>query len=174
MLQTSVQSFQDATALMAHYASLRTKLRAPPPPKPAPAIVQVAVSEAPDTAYSAPRPPTLEEFNEQISCGKLRASHANVMRLAKLLEQKHGLRGGDIPGQRRTYKVVRARQEWFWMLRCLWKLSYLKIAHHADRDHTTVLHGVRQHESLLQKEEFNRDRLTVPVVFSLMDGQLGS
>lgn len=174
MLQTSVQNFHDATALMAHYASLRTKLRAPPPPKPAPAVVQAAASEAPDTMSSTPRPPTLEEFNEQISCGKLRASHANVMRLAKLLEQKHDLKGGDIAGIRRTDKVVRARQEWFWMLRVFWKLSFTKIAHHADRDHTTVLHGVRQHESRLKEEEFNREHLTVPVVFPLMDGQRGS
>ena len=67
MLQTSVQNFNDADALMAHYASLRTKLRAPPPPKPAPAIAQMAVTDAPDDRPPAPRPPTLDEFKDQIS-----------------------------------------------------------------------------------------------------------
>ena len=61
--------------------------------------------------------------------------------------QKHGFKLIDLQSPRRETALVRARHEAFW--RCLTEttMSYPQIGRHfGGRDHTTVLHGYRQHQ----------------------------
>ncbi len=59
---------------------------------------------------------------------------------------KHGLRPADLLGPRRTKVFVLPRHEAMYRIAAERSdLSYPRIAAYFDRDHTTVLHGVRKH-----------------------------
>jgi hypothetical protein len=157
MLQTTVQEFHSADALMAHYATLRQRMREPLPAKdkaaPAPLPTPAKqTGEAPDTAEVKCYTMTLEDFLEQISCGKLVASQANGMRLAKLLDVKWGLPVGSVQGRSRTRPTILARQEWYYILVKVWGWPYGQTGRYTQRDHTSVLHGVAKHIARLQAQ----------------------
>ena len=59
---------------------------------------------------------------------------------------KHGLHIDDLTGPRRSKKVSYPRQEAMYRMRMETPLSYPAIgARLGDRDHTTVMHGVKAH-----------------------------
>ena len=60
---------------------------------------------------------------------------------------KHGLTLPEIMGADRRHHVAHARQEAFWVLRDTYpEMSLPAIGRMFGKDHTTVLHGIRQHE----------------------------
>jgi len=60
--------------------------------------------------------------------------------------EKHGCAIDQITGPRRSKGVSRARQEAMYRMRMETPLSYPAIgARLGDRDHTTVIHGVKAH-----------------------------
>ncbi|CAB4124801.1 Chromosomal replication initiator, DnaA C-terminal [uncultured Caudovirales phage] len=163
-LQTPIREFADAAAMMAHYAELRARLRSPPPkpvalPVPVvklePAPLPAPPADAPDLFAALEMvdhtPENLEEFLEQISCGKLVASRANGMRLAKLLEAHHRLPHGCLRGRSRVQPITRARQEWYWILVRQWGWPYGQTGRYTGFDHTTVIHGVARHAARLAR-----------------------
>lgn len=73
------------------------------------------------------------------------------------VEAEYGLNPGELLSLRRTTRVVRPRQDFMWRCRQVkWgdgtpRYSLPKIGQHlGGLDHTTVLHGVRQHERRLR------------------------
>lgn len=67
----------------------------------------------------------------------------NRQRIIAEVAAKHDLTVTSLKGERRTRPFVRARQEAFYRLRAELRLSFPQIGAIFDRDHTTVLHGVR-------------------------------
>lgn len=64
---------------------------------------------------------------------------------------KHGVTEEEILGRRQSQDVVRARHECFYRLSKEIGYSLPKIGMiMGDRDHTTVLHGIRKHEARLR------------------------
>lgn len=72
---------------------------------------------------------------------------------AKLIEiaERHGVTREDILGHRRFTRIVHARWEyWHYLVRERgWSL--MQAAMNTKHDHTSVLHGVRQHEKRIQE-----------------------
>ena len=60
-----------------------------------------------------------------------------------------GLAAGDLVSKSRSRPLTTARHVAMYLLRELTGLSLIKIGDHFDRDHTTVLHGVKKIEGLM-------------------------
>jgi chromosomal replication initiator protein len=60
-----------------------------------------------------------------------------------------GLGPGDLASKSRSRPLTTARHVAMYLLRELTGLSLIKIGEHFDRDHTTVLHGIKKIESLM-------------------------
>lgn len=61
---------------------------------------------------------------------------------------KYDLTVAELRGKRRVHRIAHPRQEAMWMMRQAGK-SLPQIGAYLNRDHTTVLHGVRRHEARL-------------------------
>jgi chromosomal replication initiation ATPase DnaA len=59
---------------------------------------------------------------------------------------KHGTTRKQIIGPRRTAVIVRARQEVYYRTSRETMMSLLAIGRLLNRDHTTILHGICEHE----------------------------
>jgi chromosomal replication initiation ATPase DnaA len=64
----------------------------------------------------------------------------------------HGLPVPWVLGKSRVQRIVRARQEIMWKLNLL-GLSMPQIGKRLNRDHTTVLHGIRKHQKRIEEGE---------------------
>ena len=74
-------------------------------------------------------------------------------KLAISVATKHGISFSDLVSHRREKTLVRARHEAMWRLRRNTRLSLPQIAKIlGKRDHTTIMHGIRQHEKRLMGE----------------------
>ena len=74
------------------------------------------------------------------------------IRPAMILEETaayFGLGPGDLVSKSRSRPLTTARHVAMYLLRELTGLSLIKIGEHFDRDHTTVLHGVKKIEGLM-------------------------
>ncbi len=68
--------------------------------------------------------------------------------------EKHKFTVDDLKGTSRKAPVVRARQEAMWRIHTECRLSLPKIGQRlGSKDHTTVLHGIRQHVRRKASEE---------------------
>jgi chromosomal replication initiation ATPase DnaA len=68
---------------------------------------------------------------------------AVVLSIADLVSEETGIRLAEIYGHSRVPKVVMARQLVMYICYERHGLSYPAIGHALNRDHSTVLHGVR-------------------------------
>ena len=60
---------------------------------------------------------------------------------------KHGITLSDLDGDRKFKKFVEARGEAWWRGRHELKKGYLWLAFYSgQKDHTTVIHGIKRHE----------------------------
>lgn len=59
----------------------------------------------------------------------------------------------EILGRRRTARIASARLLAYWVLSRHADLSYSAIGRLFDRDHSTILAGVRRHEAILRTDE---------------------
>tara|TARA_R110000868_G_scaffold378314_2_gene643760 strand:+ start:252 stop:659 length:408 start_codon:yes stop_codon:yes gene_type:complete len=67
--------------------------------------------------------------------------------------QKHGVSVADIKGQSRRPMFVKARQEAAYEIREQRGLSLPQISKMlGDRDHTSILHGIKRHTAFLAKQ----------------------
>jgi DnaA-like protein len=74
---------------------------------------------------------------------------------------KYGISLADIRCSVRSGKFVRARQECYFRLRTERRLSLSQIGKFCGRaDHTSVLYGIRMHESRLSGQPYQRSRTT--------------
>lgn len=62
-----------------------------------------------------------------------------------LVCMKHGVGRRDILGPSHYYTICRVRYEFAWLLKFNMGLSLTRIGQILNRDHTTILHGLRQH-----------------------------
>ena len=70
--------------------------------------------------------------------------------------RKYGITLNDLDGKRMFRKFVEARSEAWWRGRHELKKSYLWLAFYSgQKDHTTVLHGVKRHEEKLSRASQN-------------------
>jgi chromosomal replication initiator protein len=75
------------------------------------------------------------------------------LKILRDVAERHGVTVGDIKGVSRKIKFVRARQEACYLLREELKLSYPRIGLHlGNKDHTTILHGIRKYKKTHLKE----------------------
>jgi hypothetical protein len=65
--------------------------------------------------------------------------------LAKEICEQHGADFDEVCGDRRYQRLVLIRQEIFYRIRVDLGMSYPEIGKRFNRDHTTILHGVRRH-----------------------------
>ena len=154
---TPARAFTDAAALRAHYADLQRRMYAPRPrpvpPVPAPipvaspvaapadpndgAVIAASVQAMVDRDYG--RPQGVPDIPGPTSTA------TTVRRILATVARMHGMTVEDLKGPRRTARVVRARQD---AMAAVWlncsKLSLPAIGRIMRRDHTTVLHALRQ------------------------------
>lgn len=65
--------------------------------------------------------------------------------LAKEICDQHGADFDEVCGDRRFQPLVLIRQEIFYRIRVELGMSYPEIGKRFNRDHTTIMHGVRRH-----------------------------
>jgi hypothetical protein len=134
-----------------HYAAVRQRIMAAswyrdPPTERIDLLAKVAPPPAPPkpsyfyrTIYIEPIGPGLTVLPPQ-TAGK------TTKQIIREVVEKHGIRVWELKSGRRAHEVVLARQEACYRLRVERKMSLPEIGRRlGGRDHTTVLHGCRQH-----------------------------
>jgi Bacterial dnaA protein helix-turn-helix len=97
-------------------------------------------------APPAPRPP-VHVPRETPKEGPLVVSGPPIVReVVRSVADTHGISPHLIVGRSRCAAVTAARQEVYYWLRHTGRFSMPRIGRWLDRDHTTVLHGIRQTE----------------------------
>lgn len=80
---------------------------------------------------------------------ELEAQPPKVRQIVKYVADRRGVTGANIIGQRRTSRIVLARQIVMYLASTITFLSLSEIGQClGNRDHTTILHGVRRIEGL--------------------------
>ena len=80
--------------------------------------------------------------------------------IIRRVAQYRGVSLADLKGPRRWAHWAQARKECYWLLRKHTNLSLPAIGHvMGNRDHTTVLHGIRRVYALAQRSEAYADEL---------------
>lgn len=81
-----------------------------------------------------------------------RPPHRPTMReIAGLVAAGHGLTIEDLRGRSRVRQIVLSRQEAMALIRINTSHSLPKIGRFFNRDHTTVLHGIRAYRGRVQE-----------------------
>lgn len=136
----------NATALRKHYSDVRQRLNTPPAKKKAveqpiirPVVVEIVKQDEPkpfidideslkETLRWRPKERMLE-----ILCGR-------------------GITIEELKVDKREKPYVRARWEIYWMLLNEFGWSRARIGKYFNKDHTTVLHGIKQWEKILKEK----------------------
>ncbi len=140
--------FESASELRAHYAGVRSRLY----PRrvrfePAPVVV-----EPPAPVVVAPEPPVVEaESTPAPSNDDNQEPHIPTVRdIQKAVCAHYGLTYIDMVTHRRTLSVVRPRQVAMYLARNMTPRTLPEIGRvFGDRDHSTILHGIRKIEALI-------------------------
>ena len=67
--------------------------------------------------------------------------------------ERHNLPPEALIAKDRTRHIVFARHEWWWVLRVKLGVDLAEIGRRSCADHTSVMHGVRQHQARLDRGE---------------------
>ena len=131
---------------------VRAQLREPPAPQPEPEPVaeEVQVEEGP-----APLPPVLaKQFSEAHQL--LRAAKITVVpRWKEILREtcaKYKIHPEEVLGKSREWPLIYCRREVYYRLRTELGMSLNQIGLKLNKDHTSVLHGVREYAKALGKQ----------------------
>jgi hypothetical protein len=109
--------------------------RKAPPPEPLRRAPRVVLSLWKGEIIVNPQPITMREIAEDVA-------------------YRHGVSVDDLTGPSRAKMHTGPRQEAMWMMSKAKRWSLPRIGQFfGDRDHTTVLHGVRRHEQRLKDEQ---------------------
>ena len=122
---------------------------APKPPRPRPVSPFVAVKERRKHKLFLR---AIEEIDEYGNIVVHELFTPPWKRIACEVAAKHQVSMTDLFSARRDQMVVRARHEIFWRCRYETTMSLPQIGKRfGDRDHTTVLHGIRKHTQRMEK-----------------------
>lgn len=146
-----------------HYKEVRLRLRAAPqrnivkvkveePPAPEPEPVPEVVHVEPEPA---PLPPIVaRQFTEAHQL--LRAARISPLaRWKEILRDvcaKHKIHPEAVTGNSRQAPLVKCRREVYWRLRTELGMSLSQIGNKLNKDHTSVLYGVKEYEKALGKQ----------------------
>lgn len=118
----------------------------PPPPRPRPVSPFVDVPRW-EKLFSKPIE-ALDEFGNVVVASTYMPQWK---RIALEVCAKHEIELNELLSPRRSREVVKARHECFWRCKKETSLSFPQIGRYfGSRDHTTVLHGIRQHEKRMR------------------------
>lgn len=132
---------------MRDYQAVRQRLRNPPNAVPdtpidlrpqwqKPEVIEIVEADVPPTAPPPPRIQFVTKFPELESINAVVCSYYKVARI-------------DFTSQRRTAYICKARQVAMYLARTLTPRSLPEIGRYMQRDHTTVISGVRKITKLL-------------------------
>lgn len=128
----------------AHYVGVRARLGVVPtkPPR---------VRRPPVAAAPLVWPPYVEPAPYDV-CEYLPMGHQTARDIIAEVASRHGMLARDILGVHRSKPVVLARQEAMWRVhRDRPEISFPQLGRLFDRDHSTVIHGIRSHEERRRK-----------------------
>lgn len=154
--------FETPEALYQHYQAVAHRLQSRRYVYPTDPVTKGYISPAPVTNDEPKRRllsaaeifPTLDEYFARIESGELVKSPATALRLVRLVAIKHELPVEKLLGPRRNRPIILARQEAYWWLYRKVGLSALATGKLiGNRDHTSVLQGVSQHEKKLAAQK---------------------
>lgn len=135
-----------------------------------PQQVFVVVKERPKQPDEAPAPTPVDV--QQIPITDAPDTPLRMDTIRRLVAQHYGVRKHDLLSDRRTADLVVPRHVVFYLGRRLTTLSLPMIGRHmGNRDHTTVLHGVRKIARDLQIDE--RLRASVEMLTEQLGGDPG-
>lgn len=83
---------------------------------------------------------------EQARMPEACSARLTIERIVSEVSASTGVPVRDITSDRRNLHIVAARHEVFWRLHAETDWSVAEIGRRLGRDHTTILHGIRQHE----------------------------
>jgi len=132
--------------LQQHYKAVRARLWAGAPPPP-----PVVVRPAPPPPPPPPASPTSDQFREAHEMLKL-AGIQGIPKwklISREVCEKHKVSLDELKGQRRTPRYIPVRYELYYRLRTELQMSWGQIGQLMNRDHSTILYGVKKHESNL-------------------------
>lgn len=146
----------NAVELVDHYKAVRARLNNPPPAirPPKPEIVRTLygfpigpINQLARTIYTRPIGPGME-------VAYCIDTHPRVKPMGEILKEvcrKYGFSVLDIKSMRRQGPLVRARFEFMWRAKKETKRSLPEIGRFLGKDHTTVLHGVRRFQDMIDR-----------------------
>lgn len=79
--------------------------------------------------------------------------------LLERVQEAYGVSERLLRSPERTKEACIARFTWWWLLRTMLGWSYPRIGALVGRDHTTVMHGVREFEKRGGPDQFNAGEL---------------
>jgi chromosomal replication initiator protein len=80
--------------------------------------------------------------------------------IIRRVAQYRGVSVADLKGPRRWAHFVQARHECYWLIRQHTRMSLPSIGHvMGNRDHSTILSGIRRVDALAQRSEAYADEL---------------
>ncbi len=159
------ESNEDIHAIMARQRAARERLRKLAP-RPAPVVNVEAAPIVPEEPPSAPleqyAPPSWAEFQVRVVWGKdsvdsrCDVRDTDLLSVAKIKEvlcHEFGVSPRDMTSSRRNAALARPRQIGYYLAREFTGRSLPVIGREFGRaDHTSVLHGIRRIESLLETD----------------------
>jgi chromosomal replication initiator protein len=79
-------------------------------------------------------------------------------RISRSIAKSYGIGFNELVSPRRDKYLVRARQEAMWLMKKYTQLSLPHIGRIlGDRDHTTVIHGIKAHQARIDASGGNSD-----------------
>lgn len=159
------QAFTNVTDMVTHYKRVRENLHknvyVPEPrsevEEPPPKKKLLPVEKRPTLSIE---PKYIEEYERSVkglveSGNQKKANRVTMRDIVDQVAKKHGFYFKDVMYPCRRKKYVAARYESFYRMRNELDMSFPRIAAFFNMDHTSVLHGVRQHEKRIKKENKN-------------------
>jgi len=160
-----VKEYTDPAKMLADYAALRRRMRAQVP-EPVSTKPQAEIVKPKILVFPMNRKVTIEEIAD-----RYRYAHPQCRLFAQsrvkdsgrlpdsgeilhIAIQRFGFSRLDLSSDRRTGKLVRARQITCWLMRHCTTLSLPAIGRKlGGRDHTTIMHAVRKIDDLRERDD---------------------
>lgn len=173
--------FASSAEMLEHYKQVRARLRkgkrpAPEPvalhepaapmllaPEPQEAVEEVSPAEVAVAEPPAPEPAAPHKRDFLWVSGQLATEYGEPMEagvqalrwriILKEVCEKHNITWEMMASTQRSYPIVRARQEAWWRMSRELRMSLPAIGRRCNRDHTSILHGIRKFQRLIDSGE---------------------
>lgn len=138
--------------LAAHYAEVRRRLWMAQPKKAV--VIPFPVKKVEEPIEPPPQPTTLDELIERAKEKFEPLKKSVVTVIMEEVAKRHNVEVKDMKGKSRKAYLTAPRAEFAWICVRQRKMSLTKVGQMlGGRDHTTILHAVRQYEKKLAAEE---------------------